>query len=161
MCTGSEILLLMVPFLQVEGTIQLSCLKVETQLMTMTHCTSNQNDFLLLSRHGPGDVTKVDILCLILTQEANYHLLSYCVEVNGELLYPFAGHSKWMYWAQNTSEHHCLNQLKQVYQKRSPEHTGMEMEELRRISFAHVEVALRRVTSQMQIFIANILESDS
>ena len=62
-----------------------------------------------------------------------------------------------MYWAQNTSEHHYLNQLKQVYRKLSPEHTGMEMEELRTINFARDEAVLRRVTSQMQMFNANIL----
>ena len=111
--------------------------------------------------HVQGDVTKLDRLCLISTQEANYHLLWYCVEVNGELMYPFVGHSKWMYWVQNTSERHRLNQLKQVYQKLPPEHTGMEMEELRMISFAHDEADLRRVASQMQMFNANILRSDS
>ena len=66
-----------------------------------------------------------------------------------------------MYWAQNTSDRHILNQLKQVYQKRSPEHTGMEMDELNTISFARDEADLRRVTSQMQMFNANILRSDS
>ena len=81
--------------------------------------------FPTLFPHGQGNVTKVDILCLISMQESNYHLLWYCVEVNGDLLYPFAGHRKWMYWAQNTSERHLLNQLKQVYQKKSPEHTGI------------------------------------
>ena len=111
--------------------------------------------------HGQGDVTKVDRLCLISMQEANYHLLWYCVEVNGELLYPFVGHSKWMYRAKNTSERHRSNQLKQLYQKQSPEHTGMEMEELRTIDFPRDEADLRRFTSQMQMFNTNILGSDS
>ena len=118
--------------------------------------------FPTLFPYGEGDVTNADRTETVTMCEANKHLLWYCVRnQDGEFEYPFAQHTKWMYWAQNTDERHRLNQLKQVYQRRSPEFTGMEVNELRAMAIQRNEDELRRMTSSMQAFSGQVLGSDS
>lgn len=113
--------------------------------------------FPTLFPFGVGDVTKKNRLTEVSLTHSNQHLLNYALkEEGGQLTFPFAQHSRWMHWAQNTAERHRVNQQREVYLEKSPEDATLSYEELKRIVRENGP-ELRSLIARMHTYNANVL----
>ena len=119
--------------------------------------------FPTLFPYGVGDFTnhdrQVDKTDM---KDIAKHFMFYCVVENGKFRYPFVEHERWVYWMQNTLERHRhLQQRRICLARMSPNVTGMDMDQLNEFIERRDPEAMRTVTSQMNMYNANIPGTDS
>ena len=124
--------------------------------------------FPFLFHNQKGDITQGDREIKISKREAAQHLLWYAVkkvdkhgkEIPG-YYYPFASHSRWPYWVQNTIERHRVLSQKNIYLDRNPEDKTMTAEDVQKIIETNDTDKIRGMVARMQMFSANITGSDA
>ena len=99
--------------------------------------------FPYLLPYSLGDVTMKNQPRDVSLTDGTKHLLWYCIQLEDEFNYPFAEDERWMYWAQNTSEHHQFQTQRRVYLSKSPEDSKLTTDELEGIIIDGNEKKLR------------------
>ena len=111
----------------------------------------------------PGDCTAGDHDVRVGLKDGNQHLLWYAVEKpdgNG-YIYPFAEDSRWMHWACNTCERHCLQGQKSLYLDKNPGDANLTGEEIQEIITSRDSNKLKGILARMQMYTGNITGSDA
>lgn len=95
------------------------------------HSNLQAKIFPTLFPFGVGDVTSKDRLVTVTQTESNKHLLNYVIpDGKGNYRFPFAEHSRWMHWAQNTAERHRASGQRSYYLKKNPGDANLTEDEL-------------------------------
>jgi len=111
--------------------------------------------FPTLFPFGVGDCTMFDRLKKVTMTESAKHLLKFCQKLNGEYVYRFARHPRWMHWAQNIAERHRAQGQRDMFIVRNREDTDLTERELREV-IAEGGERLNRLVGKMCRFNANI-----
>ena len=118
--------------------------------------------FPTLFPYGCGDATKKDRRVEVTLTDANQHLLNYAVwDPEREVwFYPFAKHSRWAHWSQNTAERHRANGQKSVWLSKTNEAANLTEEDMANL-VQQGGAALDQLLGGMQAFNANINGSNA
>ena len=118
--------------------------------------------FPTLFPYGTGDVTMRSRRFDITFTNAMRHYLNYAVysETLHAYIYPFAEHSRWVHWAQNTEERHRFNTQRQVFLRKNDAVANLTEDNLRRIVNEGGD-ELNALVRKMHVYTANIIGSNS
>ena len=87
--------------------------------------------FPTLFPYGTGDPTTKCRQCSISFSESFKHLISYGETINKKIIWRFATHPRFMYWALNMKQRHHLLSQANVYLKQHPNDAALTLQQLK------------------------------
>ena len=118
--------------------------------------------FPTLFPYGVGDITMRTRRYDVTFTNAMKHYLNYAVydpRLNTHI-FPFAEHSRWVHWAQNTEERHRFNSQRTVFLRKNEGIANLSEQELRRIINEGGD-EFNALIRKMHVYNANIIGSSS
>jgi hypothetical protein len=109
--------------------------------------------FPTLFPYGTGDPTKKQRHHAVSLSDAFKHLISFGETVDGKIVWRFASHPRFMYWALNMKQRHQVLSQANVYMKQHPKDATLTLDQLKRmVSHADSE----QLMSRFSRYISNV-----